>query len=240
MKSAARARSRSSGLVSPWPAAPQDDPRAEIVNLRKFTHPNFTRVVLDIGKLREYTFGELRDPGRIYIDVLQAKLNPILQGQSYPVKADYISQIRISQKTPSTVRLVVDVDFSRDPVLPGLPPARPLPSGHRRLPSRRPGAGPSQTPAQTPTPAEKPASPATRVPAGREARGRPERPEPQRDVPGPPARAWASGPSSSIPATADRGRGRSARAASRRRRSTWASRWPSGSCSGRRPGSTPS
>ena len=100
-------------LVVSLAGAPQDDPRAEIVNLRKYTHPNFTRVVLDIGKLREYTFGELRDPGRIYIDVLQAKLNPILQGQSYPVKAEYVSQIRISQKTTSTVRLVVDVDFSR-------------------------------------------------------------------------------------------------------------------------------
>ena len=94
-------------------AAPQADPRAEIVNLRKHTHPNFTRVVLDIGTLREYTFGELRDPGRIYVDVLQAKLNPLLQGQSYPVEGDYISQIRISQKTVSTVRLVVDVDFAR-------------------------------------------------------------------------------------------------------------------------------
>jgi N-acetylmuramoyl-L-alanine amidase len=94
-------------------AAPQDDPRVEIVNLRRYTHPNFTRIVLDIGKLREYTYGELRDPGRIYVDVLQAKLNPILQGQSYPVKAEYISQVRISQKTTSTVRVVVDVEFSR-------------------------------------------------------------------------------------------------------------------------------
>ncbi|HDT12812.1 MAG TPA: N-acetylmuramoyl-L-alanine amidase [Candidatus Aminicenantes bacterium] len=92
---------------------PQDDPRIEIVNLRRSTHPNFTRVVLDIGTLREYTFGELRDPGRIYVDVLQAKLNPILQGQAYPVQADYVSQIRIAQKTVSTVRLVVDVDFLR-------------------------------------------------------------------------------------------------------------------------------
>jgi N-acetylmuramoyl-L-alanine amidase len=89
------------------------DQRVEIVNLRRFTHPNFTRVVLDIGKLREYTYGELHDPGRIYVDVLQAKLNPILQGQDYPVRADYISQVRIAQKTPSTVRLVIDVDFSR-------------------------------------------------------------------------------------------------------------------------------
>jgi N-acetylmuramoyl-L-alanine amidase len=104
----------SAALALSLAAAPrQDDPRAEIVNLRNYTHPNFTRVVLDIGKLREYTFGELRDPGRIYVDVLQAKLNPILQGQAYPVKADYVSQIRTAQKTTSTVRLVIDVDFSR-------------------------------------------------------------------------------------------------------------------------------
>lgn len=93
-------------------AAPQADPRVEIINLRHYTHPAFTRIVLDIGKLREYTFGELKDPGRIYVDVLQAKLNPILQGESYPVKAEYISQVRISQKTPSTVRVVADVEFT--------------------------------------------------------------------------------------------------------------------------------
>ncbi|RPI97293.1 MAG: N-acetylmuramoyl-L-alanine amidase [Candidatus Aminicenantes bacterium] len=139
-------------------AAPQDDPRVEIVNLRRFTHPNFTRVVIDIGKFREYTFGELRDPGRIYIDVLQAKLNPILQGQSYPVKADYVSQIRVSQKTTSTVRLVVDVDFSRiqsyrvyhlfDP--------------YRLVVDIYPhGAG--QAPAQAQLPAEKPPRPGDKV-----------------------------------------------------------------------------
>jgi N-acetylmuramoyl-L-alanine amidase len=94
-------------------AAPQDDQRVEIVNLRRFTHTNFTRIVLDIGKLREYIPGELHDPGRIYVDVLQAKLNPILQNQSYPVKAGYISQVRISQKTPSTVRVAVDVEFPK-------------------------------------------------------------------------------------------------------------------------------
>jgi N-acetylmuramoyl-L-alanine amidase len=148
-------------LVVSLAGAPQDDPRAEIVNLRKYTHPNFTRVVLDIGKLREYTFGELRDPGRIYIDVLQAKLNPILQGQSYPVKAEYVSQIRISQKTTSTVRLVVDVEFSRiqsyrvyhlfDPF--------------RLVVDIYPHGGQGQVPApsQTPTPAGKPPQPGDRI-----------------------------------------------------------------------------
>ena len=93
-------------------AAPQDN-RTEIANLRYYTHPNFTRIVLDIGKLREYTSGELQQPGRIYLDVLQAKLNPILDGQSYPVKTDYLTQIVVFQKTPSTARVVVDVDFAK-------------------------------------------------------------------------------------------------------------------------------
>jgi N-acetylmuramoyl-L-alanine amidase len=92
-------------------AKPQPDNRAEIVNLRYYTHPAFTRIVLDIGKLREYTSGELQQPGRIYLDVFQAKLNPILEGQSYPVKSDYLSQIVAFQKTASTARVVVDVDF---------------------------------------------------------------------------------------------------------------------------------
>jgi N-acetylmuramoyl-L-alanine amidase len=92
-------------------AKPQPDNRTEIVNLRYYTHPAFTRIVLDIGKLREYTWGELQQPGRIYLDVLQAKLNPILDGQSYPVKTDYLSQIVVFQKTASTARVVVDVDF---------------------------------------------------------------------------------------------------------------------------------
>ena len=95
------------------PGAAQDDPRVEIISLRYHTHPNFTRIVLDIGKLREYTSGELKEPDRIYIDVLQAKLNPILHGQSYPVKTDYLSLLRIAQKSPSAVRITMEVDMAR-------------------------------------------------------------------------------------------------------------------------------
>ncbi len=96
---------------SAFPAAP--DNRAEIINLRFYSHPAFTRVVLDVGRLREYVSGELQQPGRITLDVLQAKLNPILEGQSYAVKTDYLSQIVVFQKTASTVRVVLDVDFSK-------------------------------------------------------------------------------------------------------------------------------
>ena len=88
----------------------QTDSRIEIYNIRSFTHPTYTRIVIDIGELREYAYNELPSPDRIYVDIYQAKLNPILQGKTYLVKNDYLDQIRVAQRTTSTVRVVVDVN----------------------------------------------------------------------------------------------------------------------------------
>ena len=101
------------GAALALPLAPAQDAGVEIYGLRHHVHPNFTRIVIDVGRLREYTAGELRGPDRIFADILEAKLNPILHGQDVRVAADYISSIRIAQKTPGTVRLAVDVDFRR-------------------------------------------------------------------------------------------------------------------------------
>ncbi len=91
----------------------QTDTRVEIYDLRHFTHPTFTRIVVDIGTLREYSPHELPSPDRIFVDIYQAKLNPILHNKTYLVQNDYINQIRIAQKSPSTVRVVVDLDFKK-------------------------------------------------------------------------------------------------------------------------------
>ena len=85
----------------------------EIYNIRHWTHPYFTRIVIDIGKLREYTYNELPNPDRIYVDVYQAKLNPILHGKVILFQNEYIKQIRIAQKTTSTVRTVADLNFEK-------------------------------------------------------------------------------------------------------------------------------
>ncbi len=91
----------------------QKKSEVEIYDLRHFTHPTFTRIVVDIGTLREYAFNQLPSPDRIYVDIYQAKLNPILHNKTYLVQNDYISQIRIAQKAPNTVRVVVDLDFKK-------------------------------------------------------------------------------------------------------------------------------
>jgi len=91
----------------------QSDSRVEIHNLRHHTHPSFTRIVVDIGQLREYTFNRLSSPDRIYVDILQARLNPILHGKSIPIQNQYLRQIRIAQKNPTTVRIAADLEPGR-------------------------------------------------------------------------------------------------------------------------------
>jgi N-acetylmuramoyl-L-alanine amidase len=90
-----------------------EDNRIEIYNLRHHTHPSFTRIVIDVGELREYFFDELRSPDRVYVDVFQAKLNPILHTKTINLENDYIHKIRIAQKNHTTVRTAVDLDFSK-------------------------------------------------------------------------------------------------------------------------------
>jgi N-acetylmuramoyl-L-alanine amidase len=100
-------------LVSSVSFSLQKDERVEIYDLRHFTHPTFTRIVVDIGTLREYSPHELPSPDRIFVDIYQAKLNPILHNKTYLVNNEYINQIRIAQRSPNTVRVVVDLDFAK-------------------------------------------------------------------------------------------------------------------------------
>jgi N-acetylmuramoyl-L-alanine amidase len=85
----------------------------EISSLRSYTHPTHTRIVVDIGKLREFSSAELKEPDRIYVDIYQARLNPILHGKAFYEKCDYLKEIRIAQKNPTTVRVVAELDFTK-------------------------------------------------------------------------------------------------------------------------------
>ncbi|MDD8026027.1 MAG: N-acetylmuramoyl-L-alanine amidase [Acidobacteriota bacterium] len=158
-------------LLAPWAARPNPAPGAaparqaadapaEVYNLRSYTHPNFTRLVVDIGVLREYVAKESRESGLITLDILQARLNPIVPTALVPAGGDYIGAVRIAQKTPSTVRLSVAVNFARikrTQVFHVLDPFRividiyPLEAGRAASATTGPPAGP---PPKAPQPAE--------------------------------------------------------------------------------------
>jgi N-acetylmuramoyl-L-alanine amidase len=92
--------------------AGQEGP-VEVYDLRSYTHPTYTRIVVDIGRLREFSSAELKDPDRIFVDIYQARLNPILHGKTIPTKCDYLKEIRIAQKNETTVRVVAEINPAR-------------------------------------------------------------------------------------------------------------------------------
>jgi N-acetylmuramoyl-L-alanine amidase len=100
-------------LVAVLPLSLSSQSSVEVYDLRSYTHPTYTRIVVDIGKLREYDCSELKEPDRIYVDVYQATLNPLLHGKTYSPQCDYLKEIRIAQKTPTTVRVVAELDKAR-------------------------------------------------------------------------------------------------------------------------------
>ncbi|MCX7974743.1 MAG: N-acetylmuramoyl-L-alanine amidase [Candidatus Aminicenantes bacterium] len=85
--------------------------KAEVYDLRSFTHPTHTRIVLDCSQVREYTTLELKEPDRLAVDVLRAQLNPILHGKQVQVQTAYLTKIRLAQRTPTIVRLTADLDW---------------------------------------------------------------------------------------------------------------------------------
>ena len=132
----------------------QPPPQVEIYDLRSYTHPTYTRIVVDIGQLREFSSAELKDPDRIYVDIYQVRLNPILHGKTFYAKCDYLKEIRIAQRSPTTVRVVAELDFSqveRYQVFPLFDPFRVVIDIH---------------PKESAHPAEKPPQPAKPTPSG--------------------------------------------------------------------------
>jgi len=98
-------------VVGPLPRAAGRETTVEVYDLRTFSHPTHTRIVIEVGKLREYA--PVKAPDRIYIDVYQARLNPILHGKTVTIRSDYLKEIRIAQKNETTVRLSVEVNAAK-------------------------------------------------------------------------------------------------------------------------------
>lgn len=89
------------------------EPTVEVYNLRSYTHPTHTRIVVDVGGQRNFIYAELKNPDRIYVDIHKVRLNPILHGKAFPARCDYLKEVRIAQRTPSIVRIVAELDMSR-------------------------------------------------------------------------------------------------------------------------------
>ena len=87
---------------------------AEVTNLRFWSNPSYTRVVIDVDKEVPYTHRLLKKdpaigkPQRLYVDVNKARMGDNLK-PIVPIGDDLLSDARAARHTLDTVRVVLDI-----------------------------------------------------------------------------------------------------------------------------------
>jgi N-acetylmuramoyl-L-alanine amidase len=101
--------------ASPKPAKKRPTGDTQITNLRFWSNPEYTRIVIDAMDERRYSHRLLKkDPAinkpfpRLYIDIEQTRLGKDIAAQ-IPINDNLLNQARAGQFLPHTVRVVVDI-----------------------------------------------------------------------------------------------------------------------------------
>jgi N-acetylmuramoyl-L-alanine amidase len=94
--------------------APASLSRSTVRDIRYWSHPGYTRVIIDVDDEVQYRFGPLHNPDRLYVDLIGAQLAPRLRGQSLVVSDRLLTGIRGGQNQPDVVRVVLDLKMLRD------------------------------------------------------------------------------------------------------------------------------
>jgi N-acetylmuramoyl-L-alanine amidase len=108
-KPRASAKGTQSGGATSVPA-----PLWRVRDIRHWSNPNYTRVVIDVDGEVQYRFGRLVNPDRLYVDLLGAQLASPLQGRSLDVSDPFLKGVRGAQNQPDVVRVVLDLKTLRD------------------------------------------------------------------------------------------------------------------------------
>ncbi len=87
---------------------------ATVKGLRFWSNPSYTRVVIDADQETTYTHRLLKKdvsiqkPQRLYVDLINSRLGQDLE-KFIPINDNLLSDVRAGQRTPRSVRVVVDI-----------------------------------------------------------------------------------------------------------------------------------
>ncbi|MBI3327569.1 MAG: N-acetylmuramoyl-L-alanine amidase [Nitrospinae bacterium] len=89
-------------------------PLRTVRDLRHWSNPTYTRVVITVDGEVKYREGRLRKPDRLYLDLLGAQLSPDIRGRPLGAPDNILSGIRAAQNLPHVVRVVLDLKTLRE------------------------------------------------------------------------------------------------------------------------------
>ncbi len=99
---------------SQLPSKAPHDHDSLITDIRHWSNPSYTRVVIDIEQDREYTHAllekntTLNKPKRLFIDIQSSRLGKKLPKQTY-INDHLLTKVRAAQHAPHSVRVVMDI-----------------------------------------------------------------------------------------------------------------------------------
>jgi N-acetylmuramoyl-L-alanine amidase len=95
-------------------AAPVASSLWMVRDIRHWSNPSYTRVVIDVDGEVQYRFGRLHNPDRLYVDLIGAQLAHKLQGRLLDVSDHMLNGVRTAQNQADVVRVVLDLKTFRD------------------------------------------------------------------------------------------------------------------------------
>lgn len=98
------------------PAVEVDPPSNEVVGVRHWSNPTYTRIVIDTKKDAVFTSHMLKadqnlgKPPRLYIDIDDSGLDPASVPAEVPINDGLLKRVRVARNTLNTVRVVLDIE----------------------------------------------------------------------------------------------------------------------------------
>jgi len=85
----------------------------DITDIRFWSYPDYTRVVITLSDTPEYTNNRLSNPDRLYFDIQNSRITKEIKS-NLPVGNGMLKSIRASQFNENTVRVVLDLEKVRE------------------------------------------------------------------------------------------------------------------------------
>ena len=96
-------------ICSPAPCSSSAAEQIDVTDIRYWSYPDYTRVVISLTSTPDYSRNRLANPDRLYFDIKNSRLKKELQ-KTIAVGNGMLKTVRAGQFSDSTVRVVIDLD----------------------------------------------------------------------------------------------------------------------------------
>ncbi len=101
------AEAAQAGESKPRPAS---DKLVQVTNIRQWSTPNYTRLVIDLDEEVQYEASRISNPDRIFFDLHHTHLTPSLARRNLNPEDGLVKRVRLAQNRSNVTRVVLELD----------------------------------------------------------------------------------------------------------------------------------